>query len=346
MKFRNTFFLFSSIFILVLNTGEAARKPHKIKHPLTRSIEIVETEITPVEEVSSLPPPSNAEHFVTVCSEGNQIGGQLTTYAVILGYAWANGLTPVFPKEALLQRPGGEINYKYLLHRLPQEFPGDSTKASARHFYGYPESTPLGYNGGDVCICNMPNYPLPFYNRFRKQIRALFGPSEEVIEELRVKYASVIDHPKTVAVHIRAYDPRTVPHQCLGKAYFEKVMNYFSDDHLFVIFSDRIDWCKDHIDVTNKNAVFIEGNPHILDLYLMSLCKNIITANSMFSWWAAYLKKNPTGLILVPEKWFPNERPAYRSTFYPSHYITVPVDSIPLSDSSLLDYDTRSLGDI
>jgi hypothetical protein len=294
----------------------------------------------------NIPSPTSS-NYVTVCSEGNQLGGQLTTYAVVLGYAWSHGLTPIFSKEKLLNIPGGQSNYEYIFHRLPQDSAVNVSQGSVRHHSFFNGRNPWPYKGGNICICTMPTYPLDFFNQFREKIRKLFAPSELVIAELRSNpiHAHIMDHPRTVAVHVRAYHPSLSMHWCLGKEYFENAMDIFNSEHLFVIFSDRIDWCKEHLDLKGKHAFFIEGNNHIQDFYLMSFCKNIITANSTFSWWAAYLKQDEEGLIFVPEKWFQNEMPSYRKTFYPSHYKILPIKNIPKPDWNLVNYPTKSLGD-
>lgn len=49
-----------------------------------------------------------------------------------------------------------------------------------------------------------------------------------------------------------------------------------------------------------KNVTFIERQQAHEDLYLMSMCKHQIMANSTFSWWAAYLRENPNAIVTFP----------------------------------------------
>src|SRR5208282_6684744 len=78
----------------------------------------------------------------------------------------------------------------------------------------------------------------------------------------------------------------------------------------FFVFSDDPEWCKanfpefltiDHNKAGNGTA---PGKEHE-DLWLMSLCRHAIIANSSFSWWGAWLGDDqPNRVVIGPERWF------------------------------------------
>ena len=73
----------------------------------------------------------------------------------------------------------------------------------------------------------------------------------------------------------------------------------------FFIFSNDIEWCQENIKLENSYYVdWNTGENSYKDMQLMSLCKHNIIPNSTFSWWGAWLNKNPNKIVIAPEKWF------------------------------------------
>ena len=100
----------------------------------------------------------------------------------------------------------------------------------------------------------------------------------------------------------------------------DKIKDKFPDVTFFV-FSDDIEWAKKNF--PRKYSIIFVSNPLIPDyeeLMLMSLCKHNITANSTFSWWAAWLNANPNKIVVAPKKWFVDET-KYNDDLIPENWI-------------------------
>ena len=116
----------------------------------------------------------------------------------------------------------------------------------------------------------------------------------------------------SVGIHIRRGDYlKNWKYRGLcGIDYYQKGIAYILE-HIkspkFFLFSDDIDWVKEHISPLLKgyDVTFVNWNHSInsyKDMQLMAMCKNLIIANSSFSWWAAYLNQN-NPIVVAPEKW-------------------------------------------
>ena len=85
----------------------------------------------------------------------------------------------------------------------------------------------------------------------------------------------------------------------------------YPDTHFF-IFSDDEPWCVDNFKETNctvvrsgrKDSKTECGTVH-WDLWLMSLCRNAVLANSTFSWWGAWLNPREDRTVIASKKTFP-----------------------------------------
>lgn len=123
-----------------------------------------------------------------------------------------------------------------------------------------------------------------------------------------------IEGTNSICVHIRrgdyATDPRTKEnHGLCSLRYYYNSINFIkkrTKNSVFYIFSDDPNWVKNNLKIKDKTTfVDINGvDKAYEDLRLMSNCKHFITANSSFSWWAAWLSNNPNKIICAPKKWF------------------------------------------
>lgn len=116
----------------------------------------------------------------------------------------------------------------------------------------------------------------------------------------------------SVGIHIRRGDYlKNWKYRGLcGIDYYQKAIAYILE-HIkspkFFLFSDDIDWVKENISPLLKgyDVTFVNWNHSInsyKDMQLMAMCKNLIIANSSFSWWATYLNQN-NPIVVAPEKW-------------------------------------------
>lgn len=164
------------------------------------------------------------------------------------------------------------------------------------------------------------------------------------MKKLHDKYTHVLATPNTVAVHVRTYHPKrsNIPQMFLGRDYYVNAMSLFPDDHLFVVFSDRIGWCKENLANIKPNMIFIEGNHYIEDFYLMTFCKDLIIANSSFSLNAAYLRKDLEGKVIAPNRWDVSDTDRNMHLAFDSSWTILPVQVQP-PDLTLLEFETTSI---
>lgn len=116
----------------------------------------------------------------------------------------------------------------------------------------------------------------------------------------------------SVGIHIRRGDYLHEPaymHIC-DLDYYKRAIALILEkkaDYTFYIFSNDMEWCKENILPLLKCNSVVQMNSNkgansCWDMILMSYCKDLIIANSSFSWWGAFLNKR-NGRIVTPKKW-------------------------------------------
>lgn len=80
-------------------------------------------------------------------------------------------------------------------------------------------------------------------------------------------------------------------------------------DPKFVVFSDDIDWCRKNMGLP-IDTIYVDwnnSNQSFRDMQLMTICSHNIISNSTFSWWGAWLNKNPNKIVICPEVFIINK---------------------------------------
>ena len=150
----------------------------------------------------------------------------------------------------------------------------------------------------------------------------------ENIDHIKTKHMQLFDK-KTIALHYRLGGDRVTDlmqtyHKNVSIDYYIQALNLIKfnpDEYNILVFSDKIDLCKELLKELNYPFYFIQNENNVLDFTMMALCDINIVGNSTFSWWAAYMNQNEHKQVIVTEsEWF---GPGYKhfnltDTFPPS----------------------------
>ena len=132
-----------------------------------------------------------------------------------------------------------------------------------------------------------------------------------------IALAEKIKNVNAVSVHVRRGDYAANAHTksfhgLMDLDYYEQAMKIIeqkSSQPIYFFFSDDADWVQQEIIRGEPGYSLLEHNTGAdswQDMYLMSLCKNHIIANSSFSWWGAWLSTNNEKKVVAPKQWFAN----------------------------------------
>jgi hypothetical protein len=186
-------------------------------------------------------------------------------------------------------------------------------------FYNFKE-VPLHYEPFNVI--NDTTYSGMFqsekYFPDRNFILNLFKPSKKIVHKLK-KYDNILEG-STCSIHIRRGDylKRQYNTYPLDINYFQRAVDLIGNVDRYLIFSDDIKWCKEIF--LMENTIFIENEKDYVELFLQSKCTHNIISNSTFSWWGAYLNKNPHKKIIAPKAWF---EPNMKNDIVPDYWVSI-----------------------
>lgn len=155
-----------------------------------------------------------------------------------------------------------------------------------------------------------------YFKDIREIILKQFTINQDISNYTKEIKNKIQNFQNSCSLHIRRGDfvnsTNINIHGACDIEYYKKAMKYLEEKVVninYFIFSDDIEWVKENLAI--QNAIYIDSKekriPHE-DIYLMSLCKNNIIANSSFSWWGAWLNQNEKKMVIAPKRWFADDK--------------------------------------
>ena len=229
------------------------------------------------------------------------LGNKLFKIAATLGLAEKFNTAAVFPDLS-------HKNHKYFketIFRNLEDNNGDKSFIKKDFLWYRSGYTDIPFSEGLNLKGDFQSWK--YFSNIESKIHKTFKISKKVDNEInKSKYAYLLkNNLKTVAIHVRRgdYTNHTDQYKMVDVEYIKKARAFFDNSHIFVIFSDDIEWCKKNINFDNSD-VFVENKTEIFDLYFMSMMNHNIISNSTFSWWGAYLNSNVGKITISPSEWF------------------------------------------
>lgn len=133
-----------------------------------------------------------------------------------------------------------------------------------------------------------------YFREYREDILNLFAYPYKMIED-------------TCSIQARFGDYLIIEgkHILVDESYLSNAMKYVNEEtgiSKFKVFSDDINYFKTNFGYLYDFEYSTNGIEQ--DLIEISCCHSNINSSSTFSWWGAWLNRNPEKIVVTQEKWF------------------------------------------
>ncbi|MEM1288098.1 MAG: alpha-1,2-fucosyltransferase [Pseudomonadota bacterium] len=161
-----------------------------------------------------------------------------------------------------------------------------------------------------------------YFQGWESDIRGWFSPPTQVAKAVDQNLATLPHSPDDmVAVHVRLTDylvqndinSDAQTGWALPPSYYEDALALVGQDTPIALFSDDVQRAKSLL--PREPAWTTAATAPVVDLFSMARFRNLIVANSTFSWWSGWLNADPKRRIIAPEffigfrhkRWVPND---------------------------------------
>ena len=154
-----------------------------------------------------------------------------------------------------------------------------------------------------------------YFSNVCDKIREEFSFENDIQSPEMKALLEKIKSSDSVSIHVRGGDYLLSQNQTIfggicTSEYYEEAYAYMKKKNpisKFFLFTNDVEWTKKNIHLPYEEITMVseeyEATEDWMDLYLMSLCKDNIIANSSYSWWAAWLNDHVDKTVICPYKW-------------------------------------------
>jgi len=265
------------------------------------------------------------------------LGNQLFQYAFAKRIAIERSEQLYFDLRYLTSNVYSFIPRDFKLERLASyKMIDDSAEKNYRDFYGTKNAICLTDDFPKKDISSLINnssikailldgyfqdefYFAPYLDLIRSEIKTLlksYYPNGQLSSRL------INSERETVSIHLRRTDymqPITKSvHGICEIDYYVKalgILNSKLSNPYYYLFSDDTQEAQRLFEnllkeKTNISAIVQQApskEDDLVEMAMMSTCKNFIIANSSFSWWGSYLSDAKSKLVIAPKRWYLSE---------------------------------------
>lgn len=203
--------------------------------------------------------------------------------------------------------------------RFHEFFPG--LPIAENNFRGYqehPDDAFCQLHGTNRGKCHFNYHPIPFHPQgvtlqgFWQSWKYFEGAEEEVRKAFTLKHYEGYEDYTSIHIRLGDYVQYSNSFPPVTAEYIRLAMQRVPTETKYIVFSDSMDDCRSMLwdSFPDVPFQFAESNPEnpIENLAMMASCQHNIIANSSYSYWAAWLNKNPDKIVVSPShkrgNWF------------------------------------------
>lgn len=154
-----------------------------------------------------------------------------------------------------------------------------------------------------------------YFKDYENEIKEIFDMDKLYDEQFEAFEQQLKNTPNSVALHLRRGDYLNEKHKNvyigLNEIYYRNAVKYMRENlenpHFFMFTQDDPEWFEENLNLEKGSYTIVpqevSGYRNRTHFRLMSLTNHNIIANSTYSWWSAYLNKNPNKIVISPNKW-------------------------------------------